>query len=208
MKVNGIYSTIVKRILDIVISFVALVTLAPLFMIIAIIVRIKLGSPVLFIQERPGKNEKIFKMYKFRSMANATDNQGKLLDDSFRLTNFGKILRSTSLDELPELWNILKGDMSFVGPRPLLVEYLSLYNSEQKSRHLVKPGLTGLAQVSGRNSISWDRKFFYDCKYVKEIGFLLDLKILLLTVKKVFMREGISSEISVTNEKFQGNKCD
>ena len=174
--------------------------------IIAILVRIKLGSPVIFKQERPGKNEKIFTLYKFRTMTNKKDENGNLLPDEKRLTKFGKILRSTSLDELPELFNILKGDMAIVGPRPLLKEYLPLYDEEQKHRHDVRPGLTGLAQISGRNSISWEEKFEEDIKYVKKITFINDVKIVLKTIVKVFKREGISQEGNVTIEKFKGKQ--
>ena len=175
-------------------------------LIIAILVRIKLGTPVIFKQQRPGKNEKIFTLYKFRTMTDKKDENGNLLPDSERLTKFGKLLRSTSLDELPELVNIIKGDMAIVGPRPLLVGYLPLYNEEQKHRHDVRPGLTGLAQVNGRNSISWEEKFKDDLKYVNKITFIGDTKIILKTVGKVFKREGISQENSATMEKFQGNK--
>ena len=168
------------------------------------LVRVKLGSPVIFKQERPGKDEKIFKMYKFRSMTSETDEEGNLLPDEVRLTSFGKKLRATSLDELPELFNILKGDMSIIGPRPLLVHYLPLYNRFQKHRHDVKPGLTGLAQVSGRNTLSWEDKFKKDVEYTKEYSFLLDTKILFMTMKAVFKKEGISSDTSATMEEFKG----
>ena len=164
----------------------------------------KLGSPVIFKQKRPGKNEKIFTLYKFRTMTDAKDKEGNLLPDSERLTKFGKTLRSTSLDELPELFNILKGDMSIIGPRPLLVEYLPLYNEEQKHRHDVRPGLTGLAQISGRNSISWEEKFDDDIRYIKNITFINDVKIFFETIIKVFKREGISQENNATMEKFKG----
>ena len=182
----------------------ALVALSPVLLMVAILVRTKLGSPVIFCQERPGKDEKIFKMYKFRSMTDERDENGNLLPDEVRLTKFGRLLRSTSLDELPELWNIFKGDMSIVGPRPLLVKYLPLYNEEQRHRHDVRPGLTGLAQINGRNGISWEKKFQYDVQYVNEITFWGDMKILILTVTSVFKREGISSESSVTMEDFTG----
>lgn len=171
----------------------------------AILVRTKLGSPIIFTQERPGKDEKIFKMYKFRSMTSETDENGELLPDEIRLTSFGKKLRSTSLDELPELFNILKGEMSIVGPRPLLVKYLSLYNEKQKHRHDVRPGLTGLAQVSGRNTLSWEERFDLDVEYTKSYSILLDIKIVLMTIKAVFKREGISSETSETMEDFEGS---
>lgn len=201
---NGIYCRYIKRLLDILLSGCALVALSPVLLIVAILVRTKLGSPVIFCQERPGKDEKIFKMYKFRSMTDERDEDGNLLPDEVRLTKFGRLLRSTSLDELPELWNIFKGDMSIVGPRPLLVKYLPLYNEEQRHRHDVRPGLTGLAQINGRNGISWEKKFQYDVQYVNEITFWGDMKILILTVTSVFKREGISSESSVTMEDFTG----
>lgn len=199
-----IYKKYFKRPLDFVLSFIAIILLSPVFIIVAILVRIKLGSPVLFTQMRPGKDEKIFKMYKFRTMTDQKDKNGNFLPDSVRLTKFGKMLRSTSLDELPELFNILKGDMSIVGPRPLLVQYLPLYNKHQKRRHDVRPGLSGLAQVNGRNNISWEDKFDMDVNYVDKINFLEDVKIIFLTIKKVFVREGISSNSSVTMEVFQG----
>lgn len=205
---KGIYRNYLKRPLDFILSLLAIIILSPLFLFIAILVKINLGSPVIFKQERPGLNEKIFVMYKFRTMTDERDENGKLLPDEIRLTKFGNFLRSTSLDELPELFNILKGDMSFVGPRPLLVEYLPLYNEYQKRRHEVRPGLTGFAQVNGRNAISWEEKFNYDVQYVDSITFIGDLKILLLTLKKVLAREGISSETSVTMEYFKGNKVD
>ena len=175
-----------------------------MYLIVGLLVHTKLGDPILFTQERPGKNEKIFKMYKFRTMTNEKDENGNLLPDVVRLTSFGKFLRSTSLDELPELINILKGDMSIVGPRPLLVKYLPLYNEEQKHRHDVRPGLTGWAQVNGRNTISWEDKFKYDVEYTNNVTFLNDMKIILMTVLKVFKREGISSDTSVTMEEFRG----
>lgn len=174
-------------------------------LLIALFVRIKLGSPVLFKQKRPGLNGKIFTMYKFRTMTEERNENGLLLPDSERLTGFGKFLRSTSLDELPELFNILKGDMSFVGPRPLLVEYLPLYNEHQRRRHEVKPGLSGWAQVNGRNAISWEEKFNFDVEYVDKVSFFFDLKIMLLTIKKVFVREGINSATTATMEPFRGN---
>lgn len=206
MKKASFYRKYVKRCLDILLSGLALIILSPAFLIVAILVRTKLGSPVLFKQLRPGKNEHIFPMYKFRTMTDEKDSTGNLLPDEIRLTKFGKLLRSTSLDELPELWNILKGDMSIIGPRPLLVEYLPLYNSEQKRRHDVRPGLTGLAQVNGRNAISWEEKFNLDCKYVDNINFKQDTEIFFLTFKKVFIKEGINSESNVTNKKFEGNE--
>ena len=194
------YKKYIKRILDFSLSLIALIVLSPVFLILAILVRIKLGKPIIFKQQRPGKNEKIFMLYKFRTMTDAKDEQGNLLPDSERLTKFGKFLRSTSLDELPELVNILKGDMSIVGPRPLLVEYLPLYNAQQKHRHDTRPGLTGLAQISGRNAITWEEKFKIDVKYVEKITFLGDMKIILSTVVKVFKREGISRTKLRNNE--------
>jgi len=199
-----IYRKFFKRIIDMVCSLLGIIILSPIYLVVAVLVKTKLGSPVIFRQKRPGLNGKIFEMYKFRTMTDEKDASGNLLPDSVRLTSFGKWLRSTSLDELPELFNILKGDMSIVGPRPLLVSYLELYNDEQKKRHDVKPGLTGLAQVNGRNAISWEKKFSYDLKYISNITFLNDLKIILLTIKKVFKRDGISSETSETMEAFKG----
>ena len=203
---KSIYQNYIKRLLDFVLALLALIILSPVFLIVAILVRIKLGSPIIFKQERPGLHEKIFRMYKFRTMTDARDENGELLPDDVRLTKFGKILRSTSLDELPELWNILKGDMSIVGPSPLLVKYLPLSSEEQRHRHDVRPGFTGLAQVNGRNSISWDEKFEWDIKYVDDVSFLQDLKIILNTVKVVFKRDGITSDTSVTMEEFVGSK--
>ena len=207
MKHNAsVYERYIKRFLDIVLSGGALMVLSPVLLVTAILVRTKLGSPVIFCQERPGKDEKIFKLYKFRSMTDERDENGNLLPDEVRLTRFGKLLRSTSLDELPELWNIFRGDMSIVGPRPLLVKYLPLYNEEQKHRHDVRPGLTGWAQVHGRNSITWEEKFEYDVWYARNISFAIDAKTIFLTVKKVFCREGISAEDSATMEAFTGTK--
>lgn len=200
------YKNFIKRILDIILSFLALVILSPLLILTAFLIRIKLGTPVFFKQLRPGKNEKIFGILKFRTMTDAKDENGNLLPDEIRLTRFGQFLRSTSIDELPELLNILNGDMSIVGPRPLLVQYLERYNEEQKHRHDVKPGLTGLAQVNGRNGITWEEKFHYDLEYVKNITFYGDCKIIFQTVMKVFGRKGISSATSVTMEEFKGNK--
>ena len=200
------YKNFIKRILDIILSFLALVILSPLLILTAFLIRIKLGAPVFFKQLRPGKNEKIFGILKFRTMTDAKDENGNLLPDEIRLTRFGQFLRSTSIDELPELLNILNGDMSIVGPRPLLVQYLERYNEEQEHRHDVKPGLTGLAQVNGRNGITWEEKFHYDLEYVKNITFYGDCKIIFQTVMKVFGREGISSATSVTMEEFKGNK--
>lgn len=200
------YRKVIKRCLDFLLSLIAIIVLSPVYLIVALLVKTKLGSPILFKQERPGKNEKIFKMYKFRTMTDEKDSNGELLPDEVRLTSFGKFLRSTSLDELPELFNILKGDMSIVGPRPLLVRYLPLYNEEQKHRHDVLPGLTGWAQVNGRNAISWEKKFEYDVWYTQNISFILDVKILFMTVKKVFVKEGISSGTCETMEEFKGTK--
>ena len=202
----GFYEKYIKRLLDFTLSFLALIVLSPVLLVTAVLVRIKLGSPIIFHQERPGKSEKIFRLYKFRSMTDECDENGNLLPDDQRLTRFGQILRSTSLDELPELWNILRGDMSIVGPRPLLVKYLPLYNEEQRHRHDVRPGLTGWAQANGRNAISWEEKFKLDVWYVQHISFLVDVKVIFMTVKKVFCRDGISSETSVTMEEFSGTK--
>ena len=190
----GVYARYIKRILDVLLSGCALVVLTPVLLIVAVLVRTKLGSPIIFCQERPGKDEKIFKMYKFRSMTDARGENGELLPDEVRLTKFGRALRSTSLDELPELWNIFKGDMSIVGPRPQLVRDMVFMTPEQRLRHTVMPGLTGLAQVSGRNAISWEDKLATDLRYIRRITFLGDVKIVLLTVKKVFCREDISAE--------------
>ena len=203
---GGIYRRFFKRPMDFILSLIAIIVLSPVFIIVAVLVRTKLGSPILFKQERPGLNEKIFSMYKFRSMTDERDLNGNLLPDHIRLTKFGKFLRSTSLDELPGLLNILKGDMSIIGPRPLLVQYLPLYNEYQKHRHDVRPGLSGLAQVSGRNAISWEDKFKLDVKYVNQISFIGDWKIIFLTLKKVFVREGISSDTAVTMEAFKGTE--
>lgn len=185
------YKKIIKRFLDILISLFGLIILSPVFLIVAILVRIKLGSPVFFKQERPGKDEKIFKLYKFRSMSDKKDENGKLLPDKERLTRFGKILRSTSLDELPELFNILKGDMSLIGPRPLAVRYLPYYNEKEKHRHDVRPGLTGLAQINGRNALNWEERFKYDIEYVNNITFMNDIKIFFKTFIKVLKKEDV-----------------
>lgn len=201
----GIYAKIVKRILDFVLSFLAIVILSPFIIIFSLIGAVLMRGNPFFIQERPGKNEKIFKLIKFRTMTNRKDRNGNLLPDEQRITGYGKFLRSTSIDEIPELFNILKGDMSIIGPRPLLVKYLPLYNTYQKHRHDVRPGLTGYAQVHGRNTLSWKQKFEMDIKYVEHITFIGDLKILAETVKKVIKRDGISSETSVTMEEFTGN---
>lgn len=199
---NGIYFRYIKRLLDILLSGCALIVLAPVLLIVAILVRAKLGSPVIFCQERPGKNEKIFKMYKFRSMTDERDEDGNLLPDEVRLTKFGRLLRSTSLDELPELWNIFKGDMSIVGPRPLLVRDMVFMSPQQRLRHTFVPGLTGLAQVKGRNAITWEEKLSYDLEYIDRFSFGLDVYIVFLTVKKVFHREGIAAEGMATAEDF------
>ena len=199
------YKLFFKRFLDFILSLIAIVLLSPIYLIIAILVRVKLGSPVIFMQERPGKNEKIFSMYKFRSMTSEIDKEGNLLPVEVRLTPFGKKLRATSLDELPELFNILKGDMSFVGPRPLLVKYLPLYSEEQQHRHDVRPGLTGLAQVMGRNALTWEEKFKKDVFYTEHCNFLLDIQIIGKTILLVLKQEGISSDTSVTMEEFHGN---
>lgn len=206
MHKKGIYERFFKRPLDFIISFLTFILIIPLLLFISFLVRIKLGSPIIFKQERPGLNEKIFTLYKFRTMTNKKDQSGKLLPDNERLTPFGKFLRSTSLDELPSLVNIIKGDLSIVGPRPLLVEYLPLYNNEQKKRHLVRPGLTGLAQVKGRNSINWDEKFKFDIDYVMKITLIFDLKIIFKTFIKVIKKTGINSKKSATMEKFDGSK--
>ena len=190
----GVYARYIKRILDVLLSGCALLVLSPVLLVLAVLVRTKLGSPVIFCQPRPGKDEKIFKMYKFRSMTDARDENGELLPDEVRLTRFGRTLRSTSLDELPELWNIFKGDMSIVGPRPQLVRDMVFMTPEQRLRHTVMPGLTGLAQVSGRNAVSWENKLATDLRYIRRITFLGDVKIVLLTVKKVFCRENISAD--------------
>lgn len=202
------YRKCLKRVMDFALSLIAMIVLSPIFVVVAILVRVKLGSPVLFTQERPGKGEKIFKLYKFRTMTDAKDERGILLPDEVRLTGFGKMLRSTSLDELPELFNILKGDMSVIGPRPLLVRYLPRYNAEQRRRHEVRPGLSGLAQVKGRNAISWEDKFKYDVEYVDNVTFLGDWKIIFQTVWNVIKRDGISSETSVTMEEFMGSETE
>ncbi|HEB9430944.1 TPA: undecaprenyl phosphate N,N'-diacetylbacillosamine 1-phosphate transferase [Campylobacter coli] len=197
------YEKWIKRILDFILALFLLVVFSPLILITALLLKITQGS-VIFTQNRPGLNEKIFKIYKFKTMSDERDEKGELLSDELRLKAFGKIVRSLSLDELLQLFNVLKGDMSFVGPRPLLVEYLPLYNEEQKLRHKVRPGITGWAQVNGRNAISWQKKFELDVYYVKNISFLLDLKIMFLTALKVLKRSGVSKEGHVTTEKFDG----
>ena len=190
-----------KRVTDVVLSVIALIVLLPVLAVVAVLVRIKLGSPVLFKQERPGKDEKPFVMYKFRSMTDARDENGELLPDEMRLTKFGRLIRNLSIDELPELFNIVRGDMSIIGPRPLLVEYLPLYNETQKHRHDVRPGLTGLAQVNGRNMVDWDDRFRYDIEYIQNITFINDIKIIIQTIKIVIKKTGISSVHSATMEK-------
>ena len=189
----GFYEKYIKRALDIFLSGGALLILWPVLLITAILVRMKLGSPVIFCQERPGKDEKIFKLYKFRSMSDQRDAEGNLLPDEVRLTKFGRLLRSTSLDELPELWNIFKGDMSIVGPRPLLVAYLPYYTEEERHRHDVRPGLTGLAQVNGRNALLWEEKFAYDLQYVNKVSFGMDVRIVAMTIGKVLHRSDVLS---------------
>lgn len=202
------YKKYIKRILDFTLSLIALVVLSPVLLVLTVLGAVKMKGNPFFTQQRPGRDGKIFKLVKFRSMTCEKDRDGNLLPDEQRLTGYGKLLRSTSLDELPELLNILAGQMSIVGPRPLLVQYLPLYNEEQRHRHDVRPGLTGWAQVNGRNSITWEDKFRYDVWYVRNISFWLDVKILFLTVKKVFCREGISAEDSATMEDFMGTKED
>ncbi|HZJ95129.1 MAG TPA: sugar transferase [Thiopseudomonas sp.] len=194
----------IKRLFDFTLALLGIVALSPLLMIIAFLIRWKLGSPIFFTQERPGLNGKPFKMVKFRTMLDAYDSSGNHLPNVMRFTGFGNLLRTTSLDELPGLWNVLKGEMSLVGPRPLLMEYLPLYSEEQARRHHVKPGITGWAQVNGRNAISWEQKFEYDVWYVANQDFWLDVKILFLTAKKVFMREDINAGEGVTMQKFSG----
>ena len=203
---GGLYRLYFKRPMDFILSLSAIIILSPVLIITGVLVRTKLGSPILFKQNRPGLDEKIFTMYKLRTMTDQKDETGELLPDHIRLTKFGKMLRATSLDELPELFNILKGDMSIIGPRPLLVQYLPLYNDHQQRRHEVRPGLSGYAQVNGRNSISWEDKFDLDVQYVDNVTFINDVKIIMLTLKKVFVKDGISSGSSVTMEVFTGNE--
>lgn len=200
-----IYLNFFKPLIDKTVAFFLIVLLILPMVFIYIAIFFKMGSPVVFKQPRPGKNGRIFYIYKFRTMTNEKDSDGNLLPDHLRLKGFGALIRSLSLDELPQLFNVLKGDMSFIGPRPLLVEYLELYNNEQKKRHLVKPGITGLAQINGRNAISWKKKFEYDVEYVNGVSFFMDLKIILKTIKKVFIKEGITQDGHVSVEKFNGN---
>ncbi len=203
---KGFYEKYIKRPQDFLLVLAALIVLSPVFLVTAVLVRVKLGSPILFAQQRPGLKDKIFKMYKFRTMTNERDEKGELLPDSVRLTKFGKFLRSTSLDELPELWNIIRGDMAIVGPRPLLVQYLPLYNAYQRRRNEVRPGLSGLAQINGRNVLSWEDRFDLDIEYVNSVSFIKDWKIIFITIMKVFKREGINSETAATMEPFKGTK--
>lgn len=206
MHKKGVYEKYIKRPQDMLCALLALIVLSPILLITAFLVRVKLGSPVIFKQERPGLNEKIFTLYKFRTMTDERDSEGNFLPDEVRLTKFGKLLRSTSLDELPELLNILFGDIAVIGPRPLLVEYLPRYNAEQRRRHEVRPGLSGLAQVNGRNAISWEDKFKYDVQYVDHVTFLGDWKIIFQTILNVIKRDGINSETAATMEVFMGTE--
>lgn len=199
---NSFYAQYIKRIVDIIISLLVIIFFCWLYLILAILVRVKLGSPILFKQARPGKDEKIFNLYKFRTMTDKRDAEGKLLPDKDRLTKFGNFLRKSSLDELPEFFNILKGDMSFIGPRPLLVEYLPYYTEREKLRHTVRPGLTGLAQVSGRNTVDWDTRFEIDAQYVENLNFLMDIKVIGLTFKTVF---GHTDQVAEDTNKVEGN---
>ncbi len=200
------YKNFFKPLFDRILALILIIILSPVMIIVAILIYLWDGRPVIFTQKRPGFREKIFKIYKFRTMTNERDKDGNLLPDAERLKGIGKIIRSLSLDELPQLFNVLKGDMSFIGPRPLLIEYLPLYNERQKKRHNVKPGITGWAQVNGRNAISWEQKFEYDVWYVENLSFLLDMKILWMTVLKVLKRSGISQDGHATMEKFKGSK--
>lgn len=199
-KPRGLYELCFKRVLDFVLSLIALIILSPVIIVVAILARIKLGSPVLFTQDRPGLNEKVFKLYKFRTMTDKRDENGELLPDADRLTSFGSFLRATSLDELPELFNILKGDMALIGPRPLLVQYLPYYTEKEKHRHDVRPGLSGLAQINGRNLVKWDERLAFDVEYVNNITFMCDVKIILKTVAKVFKREDVAVDPESVDE--------
>lgn len=201
---GGLYKIYLKRPMDFILSLIAIIFLSPILLVVAVLVRINLGAPIIFKQLRPGLHEKIFTLYKFRTMTNKKDKKGDLLPDSMRITKFGQFLRSTSLDELPELFNILKGDMSIIGPRPLLIDYLPLYNDCQKRRHEVRPGLSGLAQVNGRNAITWEERLNLDIQYIGNITLIGDWKIIFLTIKKVIKKDGISSKTSVTMEHFKG----
>lgn len=203
---QGIYRRFFKRPMDLILSLMAIIILSPVLIVVTFLIRIKLGNPVLFKQKRPGLNGEIFTIYKFRTMTDEKDENDELLPNRMRLTKFGRILRGTSLDELPELFNIIKGDMSIIGPRPLLIEYLPLYNEKQKHRNDVRPGLSGLAQVNGRNAISWEQKFDYDIEYVETISFLLDFKLIVQTFLKVFKREDVNKSENVTMEKFKGTQ--
>lgn len=205
MNSKRLYVKHVKRAQDFILSLIAIVLLSPVLLVVAIMVKVKLGGPVLFCQDRPGLNERIFTMYKFRTMTNEYDEKGDLLPDHIRLSKFGMFLRSTSLDELPELFNILKGDMSIIGPRPLLIEYLPLYNDTQRIRHTVRPGLSGLAQVNGRNAITWDEKLELDVEYVKTMSLKSDWQLILRTIVKVIKREDVSSNEYITMERFKGS---
>jgi lipopolysaccharide/colanic/teichoic acid biosynthesis glycosyltransferase len=205
---RGIYRRYIKRPMDFILALCAIIVLSPVMLIVAILVRIKLGSPVIFKQQRPGLNEKIFTLYKFRTMNDTRADNGQLLPDSERLTKFGRFLRSTSLDELPELWNIVRGDMSIVGPRPLLIKYLPLYNEQQKRRHEVRPGLSSLAAIYGRNLLTWEEKFYYDITYVDNISFALDMKIILATLPVTIKREGINQEACATVDEFTGSQSE
>ena len=207
-KPKGIYEAYFKRVIDFISGILVLVVLCPLYLVLAIMVRIKLGSPILFTQDRPGKDEKIFKLYKFRTMTDERDEKGELLPDDKRLTSFGSWLRRTSMDEIPEAFNIIKGDMSLIGPRPLLVRYIDRYNEEQHHRHDIRPGLTGYAQAHGRNTLSWEDKFAMDVWYTNHVTFIEDMKIVWYTVMTVVKRDGISSETSATMEEFYGTPED
>ena len=201
------YRKLLKPFGDRVLALLLIIVFLPFFILVSLLVLVKIGRPIFFTQVRPGLNEKLFTIYKFRTMSNETNTKGELLSDEFRLKAIGKFIRKTSLDELPQLFNVLKGEMSFIGPRPLLVEYLDLYSKTQKQRHIVTPGISGWAQVNGRNAISWEQKFEYDVWYVNNQSFLLDMKIIWMTCLKVLKRSDVSSVTSVTMEKFEGSKC-